>query len=459
METGVVHPDRMRVVDANARALGISDLQLMEGAGHALASIVRRYQPSSVLILCGSGNNGGDGMVTARLLAHEMEVTVCQYPGTHPTPASINQLTALHQCSVRFHQFRCRDEILACKTLFSGADLIVDALLGTGSSGSLREPLVSCVQLANESQKPIISADIPTPGITPTAICAFHRAKTEKSEVYSIGIPILAEICTGPGDLLLIPDRQNNAHKGDGGSILVIGGGPYQGAPYLAGMAALRSGVDIVRIVSPVPLQFPDLIHVPIQGDHISEEDTEHLCTLSRSADVVVCGMGIGTQSHQVITSLAPECRKAVFDADALRLPLPVGGETVYTPHAGEYARITGKEPGTGVLDRAESIMNAGIPGVTLLKGAVDIISDGKRVRFNRTGSPAMTTGGTGDVLAGVCGGLMARLPAFDAACIAAYATGRAGERVAGRMGYGLTAQDLLSVIPQILYTRVDEAT
>jgi len=456
-ESGPVSHERMRVIDANARALGISDLQLMEGAGHALASVIRRYQPGSVLILCGSGNNGGDGLVAARLLAQEMDVTVCQYSGTHPTPALIRQEAALAHCSVRIYRFQSRDEILRYKDLFTRADLIVDALLGTGSSGLLREPLYSCVQLANESKKPVISADLPTPGITPAAICAFHRAKTKDAEVFSIGIPVLAEICTGPGDLLLIPQRSPAVHKGAGGSVLVIGGGPYQGAPYLAGLAALRAGADIVRIASPAFLPFPDLIHVPLRGNQIGMEESEKLISLCRDADVVVCGMGLGSGSHHVVTTLAPECRKAVFDADALRLPLPVADETVYTPHSGEFARITGKEPGRNALERAESVLHAGIPGVTLLKGAVDIIAGQGRVRWNRTGTPAMTTGGTGDILAGTCGGLLSCLPTFEAACIAAYATGRAGEIVSARTGYGLTAQDLLSVIPQILYTHVDE--
>ena len=458
LKTGSVQPERMRVIDANASALGVSDLQLMEGAGHALATVIRRYQPSSVLILCGPGNNGGDGMTAARLLAGETDVTVCYYSGNHRTPASIHQRTTLTHCSVPVHQFRCREEILALRSLFSVSDLIVDALLGTGASGELREPLRSCVQLANESGKPIISADIPTTGIIPSFICAFHRAKTENSEVFSIGIPILAEICTGPGDLLLVKERPTRAHKGDGGSVLIIGGGPYQGAPYLSGMAALRSGADIVRVASPVQLPFPDLIHEPVHRDHISEDDIEDLCALCNRSDVVVCGMGLGTRSHQVITTIAPECKKAVFDADALRLPLPTAGETIYTPHAGEFTRITGKDPGTSPYERAEAVRQSPLPGVTLLKGPVDIISDREEIRFNRTGTPAMTTGGTGDVLAGVCGGLLTNLPAFEAACIAAYVTGRAGEIVSDTMGCGLAPQDLLSVIPQILYRKTPES-
>lgn len=456
-ETGITGPDRMRVIDANARALGLSDQVLMEGAGQALASVVRRFTPKSVLILCGPGKNGGDGMVTARILAGEADVTVCWYEGRHVAPATLLQVRNLQCCAVKIRRFRTRDEILALSSLFSEADLIVDALLGTGSSGDLREPLATGVSLAAASGRPIVSADIPTPGITPAVICAFHQAKTEGAEVFSIGIPVQAEICTGPGDLLLVPDRSLNAHKGDGGSLLVIGGGPYQGAPYLAGMAALRAGADIVRVASPVSLPAPDLIHEPMSGERIGEEDTERLARLCSGADVVVCGPGLGDKSHQVITAVSPEMRRAVFDADALRLPLPRAGETIYTPHAGEFARMTGRFPGETPQERARAVREAGIAGVTLLKGPVDVISTADRTRFNLTGTPAMTTGGTGDVLAGVCGALLTRLPAFEAACIAAYCTGRAGEIAAETSGYGMTAQDLLSGIPRILYSRREE--
>jgi len=449
----IISPERMTVIDANAMALGVSDLQLMENAGHALAEIARRYHPTSILILCGSGNNGGDGMVTARLLAREAKITVLYHESSNMSPACRTQLSILQSCAVKLYPIRCRDDVLNQKRLFSQSDLIIDALLGTGKAGDLREPHKSCVLLANETKLPIISADMPTPGIIPTVICSFHRAKSEGAETADIGIPVLAEICTGPGDLLLIPDRNQTAHKGAGGSILVIGGGPYQGAPYLAGMAALRAGADIVRVASPSYLQFPDMIHEQVRGTRISDEDTDSLASLCEGSDVVICGNGLGPDSHKVVSTIAPYCRKAVFDADALRLPLPVAKETIFTPHAGEFARITGKDPGIEIHARADTVKSAATNGTILLKGEIDIISDGSQIRFNRTGTPAMTTGGTGDILAGVCGALLAQLEPFDAACIGAYATGSAGEIVTDQMGYGLTAQDLLPVIPQILYS------
>jgi len=235
--------------------------------------------------------------------------------------------------------------------------------------------------------------------------------------------------------------------------VLVIGGGPYQGAPYLAGLGALRAGADIVRIASPIFEPVPDLIYERLEGKKIGVEHIERLITLAKHADVVVCGNGLGVESHSVVTAIAPHCKRAVFDADALRLPLPAAQEeTIYTPHAGEFARITGKTLPGDTIGRATIARNAGICGTVLLKGYIDVITDGTQVRFNRTGDPAMTVGGTGDVLAGIAGALLVHLPTFDAACIAAYVNGRAGKRVAAERGSGMLASDLVDRIPAELF-------
>ncbi|RPI40524.1 MAG: NAD(P)H-hydrate dehydratase, partial [Methanoregulaceae archaeon] len=322
-------------------------------------------------------------------------------------------------------------------------------------TGSAAEPLSTCIAMANSSRAQVLAADVPSPGMRADRICAFHRAKTAGSEVIDIGIPVEAECCVGPGDLTMLPRRRKKAHKGYGGEVLVIGGGPYQGAPYLAGLGALRAGADIVRIASPVFEPIPDLIFERLEGKVIDPEHTERLIALAERADVVVCGNGIGTGSQAVVEAVAPHCKKAVFDADALRLPLPTAtGETIYTPHAGEFARITGKTLPDDTSGRARAAKKAGIKGTVLLKGHTDIITDGTRVRFNRTGDPAMTVGGTGDVLAGVAGALLCKLPAFEAACIAAYVCGRAGESVAAERGSGMLASDMVDRIPLVLFRK-----
>ncbi len=453
VERGIISPARMRVVDRNAIALGITGLQMMESAGKALAECALKKNPSRILILCGKGNNGGDGMVAARYLQNEADCDVCFHDSPDRSHSCGHNLKALKHCRAALHPFVCRDDVMAERSLFDNADVIIDALLGTGVSGTPAEPIATCVELANAAKACIIAADIPTPGMRADHIVAFHRPKIEGSTVIDIGIPIEAECCVGPGDLTMIPVRKPDAHKGQGGEVLVIGGGPYQGAPYLAGLGALRGGADIVRIASPVFEPVPDLIYEAIGGQVIGAEHTEPLIWLAEKADVVVCGNGLGAISHEVVCAVAPHCKKAVFDADALRLPLPVAGqETIYTPHAGEYARITGVTPSPDPVTRANTAQAANFPGIVLLKGHTDVITDGTRVRFNRTGSPAMTVGGTGDVLAGVTGALLCHLPAFEAACIAAYVNGKAGMAVARERGAGMLASDLVDRIPEVLF-------
>jgi NAD(P)H-hydrate epimerase len=453
LETGIISPARMRAVDVNAKALGVTELQLMESAGQALADMALALSPKRVLVLCGKGNNGGDGMVAARHLQRGVRTDVFYLDSGKRSGACEHQFAALKRCRVILHPFQCREDLVAKGSLFEHADVIIDALLGIGATGSLKEPLSTCVEMANASTAQIIAADVPTPGMRADRICAFHRAKIQGSTVIDIGIPLEAECCVGPGELTLLPARGHKVHKGAGGEVLVIGGGPYQGAPYLAGLGALRAGADIVRIASPVFEPIPDLIYERLDGERIGEKHIEQLIVLAKRADAVICGNGLGAGSHEVIRAIAPHCKKAVIDADALRLPLPVAkNETLYTPHAGEFTRITGIKLSDDTKERALAVKGAGIKGTVLLKGCIDIITDGKRVRFNRTGDPAMTVGGTGDVLAGIAGALLCHLPAFDAGCIAAYVNGRAGEIVAAERGEGMLASDLVDRIPAELF-------
>jgi len=451
LERGLVSAARMRAVEGNAITLGVGSLQMMESAGRALAAMALELSPSRVLVLCGKGKNGGDGMVAARYLQHLSTDVIYASDGplAHETEV---QLRALAGSAVVLHPVRCASDVEILSPVFTGADVIIDALLGTGASGILREPVSRCVELASAASAPIIAADLPTPGMRATRIQSFHRAKSDGSEVADIGIPLAAEVFMGPGDLTLVPRRGAKARKGENGEVLIVGGGPYQGAPYLAGLGALRAGADIVRIASPVFEPVPDLIYERLEGDHITADHLERLLGLVERADAVVVGNGLGMESHEVVLAVAGAARKAVFDADALRLPLPVSKETIYTPHAGEFQRMTGKAPPDELAARGRAVRDAAKKGVVLLKGPIDVISDGSRVRFNPTGSPAMAVAGTGDILAGVVGALLCRLPAFEAACIAAYVNGSAGMVAAQKRGDGMTASDLVEEIPSILF-------
>ncbi len=445
--SGVVSPETMRVVDNNADDYGISAAERMESAGCVLAAAVRSECPASVLILCGTGNNGGDGFVCARHLAKECSVKVI-FTGEPKTPEARAAFSALDGCPVELTTSWSPDDF--------SADVIVDALLGTGAALPLREPYASLVELMNAAKGRVLACDMPTPGARADRVIAFHLAKTQGAEVYSIGIPFGAEVFCGKGDLLSVPEKPAGAHKGWAGYVLVIGGGPYQGAPFLAGTAALRSGADVVRVAAPVDGFMPDLILERLPGDKVGKEHLTRLLALAENADVVITGPGLGAdpESLEVAAQVVSAAKRAVVDADLLRNPLPKAREqTVYTPHAGEFARVFCPVPEKlaerGILVR-EAAKRAG--GTVILKGAVDVISDGSRVKFNQSGAPCMTTGGTGDVLSGVCGGLLARMNAFEAACAAVHAAGLAGELADEDTGDGLIASDLLRHLAYIVY-------
>ncbi|MBQ4415708.1 MAG: NAD(P)H-hydrate dehydratase [Methanomicrobium sp.] len=522
----------MRAIDRNAMALGISAETLMENAGRALAECIRdkirgiSADPAAgkpkILVLCGVGNNGGDGFVCARILALAESDAAAKISVIYPksaaeryTPESRKNLDRVPEIpNIGVYAVETDADVRELSYLFDEATLIADCILGTGAGAGrkLREPLNQMVASANSSAAFVVSADIPTPQIRSDFTAAFHREKitasenmsrdampTDKIRVCDIGIPAAAELFTGPGEIAVIPKKSNDAHKGAGGRVLVIGGcQEYQGAPYLAALAALRAGADIVQVATFTPpasefrMQYPDLIteilpYDPNIGGYLSEIHEERLKQLIDLADSVVIGCGLGSRSHDTVRRLAAYAKKAVIDADALRVPLPVplpvpGGlgcagkprEVIFTPHLGEFRRISGTEINAAadprntesatdsLLRRAEKerefiaeikAANAAedLNAVILLKGAVDVISDGESVRFNRTGTPAMTKGGTGDLLAGLCGALLCRMPAFDAAAAAAYTLGKCGEAVADKYGDGLLASDLLPVIAEIL--------
>jgi len=214
--------------------------------------------------------------------------------------------------------------------------------------------------------------------------------------------------------------------------------------------AHLRSRYPNAHII------MPDIIHDRLSGDHICEAHRDHLLSLAEESTAVVCGPGLGTAADSLVVAADVVCaaKKAVVDADLLRSPLPrAAAETIYTPHAGEFARVFGAVP-EDLASRGETARAAATcaGGVILLKGEVDTISDGRRVRFNRSGASGMTTGGTGDVLAGCAGGLLARMQALPAACAAAYAVGVTGETLCGELGDGLLATDLLRHLAHTLH-------
>ena len=267
--------------------------------------------------------------------------------------------------------------------------------------------------------------------------------------------------------------RDPGAHKYDYGALLVIGGSEkYHGSPAfnaLAGLAAYRTGVDIVEVAAPkraadiIATFSPDLITIPLEGDFLSTDHLDRILSECENKKAVVVGGGIGKESETqkfVLSLLESLNLPCVIDADAIyavaRDREVLKPNHVITPHAYEFRALTGIELDgltfnqkvKAVRDAAKQLNNC----VIVLKGKEDIISNGKHTAVNKTGNKYMTVGGTGDTLAGICGSLLAQGAApFKAACAAAYINGRAGDLIAKKKKQSLLASDLINAIPKVI--------
>lgn len=477
---------QMDALDTNCEYLGLSRLQLMENAGSAVAAEVMNLPiRDRVLFVAGRGNNGGDAFVAARhLTGYDVKVILLGRSGDVKTSEAARNLSILKNTGIPV--LEVTDISGLEPAYFSDCDVIVDAIFGTGIKGPIREPETTAIDLINGSDAKVVSVDVPS-GMDPDGgefekavrsdvTVTFHLPKPgllqkdakeyiKEIAVADIGIPPEAGIIVGPGDLKLVTGRRSDSHKGDGGRVLVIGGGAYTGAPALSGMAALRAGADIVTVAVPkstagiVASFSPNLIVRRLSQERLHSQDMPALEELIRAHDVVVIGMGLG-RDHETLSAvreLLPVCSRVVVDADglaALETPLSrYGCDMIVTPHAGEFKALGGFDV-PGDLDRRMSMVNrfaADNGAVVLLKGPEDIISDGQGSRVNRTGNPGMTVGGTGDVLAGITGALFAKHSALEAAAAGAYICGRAGDIVYEQLGTGLLATDVIDTIPSAM--------
>lgn len=265
-----------------------------------------------------------------------------------------------------------------------------------------------------------------------------------------------------------IKPRKASSHKGQNGVVLVIGGSwLYHGAPFLSAMAALRTGVDLAYIATPektassIRALSPNVIVIPLTDMKLTRGASRRIMRVLPSVDSIVIGPGLAEGSEGGIEYIIQEAtsldKKIVLDAAALYpevLPKIVGRKAVMTPHAGEFKRVFGEELSGELSERVKKVgEKASQFNVTiLLKGMIDIISDGGRTVINKTGTPAMTAGGTGDVLAGVVAALLAKgLEPFEAAAVGAWINGKAGEEATLIYGLHITATDLIDYIPKVL--------
>jgi NAD(P)H-hydrate epimerase len=456
----VITTSEMRALESNAEYYGISRLQLMENAGRNVAvEIASRFKPSDgkIVVFCGLGGNGGDGFVAARhlsCLGYEVEVTLAGRSTDVTNKEARKNLQALKSLerSVSLHEIY--DSSLLKKTK---ASVVADSLLGIGLKGELKPPLLQIVQAINKMEAFKVAVDVPTginsdsgealgEAVKADMTVTFHKAKPGllKAKDYvgelivrHIGLPSEIERFAGPGDVSIVTKpRRAESHKGDFGRPLVIGGSEvFSGAPALAALAALRSGVDIVYVAAPqrtahtISAMSPNLITLKLEGDYLNPRNVAVIRRHMRGVTAVVMGPGLGLnreteEAVEQITKITEQLRiPLLLDADGLKAfsksKRRVKNPLVLTPHAGEYLILTGEELSESVDKRVTSIRKAAqdLDAVVLLKSNVDLISDGERVKLNFTGNPGMTVGGTGDVLSGIVGGLMAQgIDPFEAA-------------------------------------------
>jgi len=474
----VITGAEMAVVDGNAAALGVPRKQLMESSGNAVARTVwDEAKPGDrIEIVAGRGNNGGDALVAARFLDdHDLRVTLLGSPDAITTDIARENWDALEETGIETRP-------VTDSTAFDlgDPDVIVDAMLGTGISGALREPVASAAEAVNAAEATVLSVDVPSGldaatgalaagSVAPDRVVTFHKPKPGLADleapvdVADIGIPGAAERVVGRGDLLRL-SRPADSHKGDFGEILVVGGGPYTGAPALAARSALRAGADLVRVVCPesvadtVGSYSENLIVRPCAGDRLDPAAVDRLLERAGEHDAVVLGPGLGRAERTLDAAgefLEAYDGTAVVDADPLSVVPDVETDAtlICTPHRGEFERMGGRstdDPDERV-DAAEELA-ADLDVTLLVKGPTDVISDGERTRLNRTGNPGMTVGGTGDVLAGVTGALAAALDPHPAAALGAYVTGRAGDLAVDERGFGLLATDLPDRVPTAMW-------
>ena len=489
----------MRALEINSEYFGISLTQLMENAGSNIAKEIalRFTKDNKVTIFCGLGGNGGDGFVAARhLLALGFKVSIILVGKSK---------WIIHKSALKnWISLQNLDNYIEIKELSDSSDsikvdskIVVDALLGTGSKGKLRQPIQIIVDFINSLDAIKLAIDVPTgidsdsgallgDPIKADMTITFHKikpglllAKNYCGEIIvrKIGLPNQLEVLTGPGDVSLVKRyRGSNSHKGEFGRLLVIGGNKiFVGAPALVSLGALRTGLDLVYTASPEKTAFaissfsPNLITIKLKGKHANLSNLDTVISYIKKVDAVVIGPGLGLHQETVdfVESCVDEIEKAgkplLLDADGInafanfkRVPK---NPIVFTPHANEFKRLSGVDlpkKRCNVINEVKKLASE-LKSVIVLKGETDIICDSKRIKINYTGNPGMTVGGTGDVLSGIIGGLLAQNnDPFEAAVAGAFINGAAGDFVIDQIGYHMIATDLLDWIPHVFDNPMD---
>jgi NAD(P)H-hydrate epimerase len=495
----ILSPDETRELDRRSAERGILVLDLMERAGAGVARAALRLLGGAygrrTVVVCGTGNNGGDGLVAARLL-HRRGVSVSAILLADPSglggPAAEN-LGRLDRAGVRW----CRFSAAGLRREVARADLSVDAIFGTGFHGAPEGPFAEAIGIVNDGP-PVLAVDIPSgvDGATGAAGGAAVRAEATVTfgalkpglvfhpgaelagvvEVADIGFPpdlVRSDVwlMEAADAAALVPTRPEEAHKRSTGTVLLVAGSrAMTGAAILATRAAYRAGAGLVTLALPesivpvVQAALPEPVFLPVpqtEGGAISEDAWPALEERLEGVRAVAIGPGLSTDpsTGALVRRLVAESPvPVVLDADGLNAFAGRGtdlarrrSEAVLTPHEGEFARVTGPS-GEDRVERVRAAARA-FDCTVLLKGPRTLVAERSgSVSVNPTGGPVLATGGTGDVLTGTIAALVARgLPGADAARLGAYVHGAAGSIAGAVFGEGTTAADLPDLLPEAM--------
>lgn len=489
--------ESMRSADSEAiEERGIPSLQLMEAAGEAVARAVREVaEPGPVRIVCGKGNNGGDGLVAARLLAEtgfEVE-TLLLWPASE-----LSDDAALNHG--RLDDAGCEVSADDVASALEGSGCVVDAIFGTGFDGAPRSPALEAIEAMNGSGAPIVAADIASGvdastgevegvGVSASVTVSFHAAKlgheiapgkrsTGELRVSDIGIPAGSGSEPPAGTITArvldrLPRRGADSTKFTSGQVVVAGASRgLTGSVVLSASAAIRAGAGYATVAVPAELEQifeVKLTEVMSRGcasadGAFAADATEEILATCEKAAALVLGPGIGRSDAAL--GVAREVASGaevplVLDADGLNAHAEAldslasrSDPTVITPHAGELGRLLGKDSDEIGAHRLTSAREAAELGscVVVLKGDDTIVAaPGGPVAVSAVEAPALATAGTGDVLAGTIGALLARgMDPFEAACAGVWVNTNAGRIAAERIGVAesVIASDVIEALP-----------
>ena len=446
-----------QILDTNAIHYGVNLSDLMDNAGAGISDyIISNFDlGNSVSFVCGPGNNGGDGYVASNILIKEgYDVRI--FTVSKPNTSILKKKYDLISGSVR--------EIDELFDLEDKTNIVVDCLLGSGIKGSPRPPYDKYIDFINTFET-IISIDIPSGlgteySVNPDVTITFHDYKIGMDEnnsgiiiLHDVGFPKDLDETTGPGELLLYPDFNPEKHKGQNGKVAVVGGGVYSGAPALSALGCYRAGADLVHVFVPessfkqVSTFTPELLVHKLSGEIVTKMNLDILFEQNFDSVVVGPGMGKDSLSLEAVKAVIENCDNIVIDADAISKYDFRNKNIVLTPHKGELPRL-------GISTSKKDLIEfSSKNNVTLLlKGQTDVITDGYFIKNNTTGHPRMAVGGSGDVLAGICGAFMAKgLTPFESARLASYSIGKAGEECYNSIGSGFLPTDLALFVSKIL--------